>query len=122
MAYIIGKVVKGEGIGERQGYPTANLSSQVLVGKRLPRGVYVARAKLAAKWHKALMVIGVPGVRVQKKGKVEVYLLDYQGRLYGRKIVVKVLKRLRKIKKYGHHKDLIKQIRKDIQQARHYLK
>lgn len=122
MAYIIGKVVKGEGIGEKQGYPTANLSRQVLVGKKLTRGVYIAKAKIEAKWYKALVVIGVPGVKIQKKGKVEVYLLDYRGNLYGETVMAKVHKKLRKIKKYKNQKDLLKQIHRDVQRARKYFK
>ena len=122
MAYIIGKVIKGEKIGEKQGYPTANLSRQVLVGKKLTRGVYIAKAKIATKWHKALVVIGVPGVKVQKKGKVEVYLLDYKGNLYGKTVIAKVYKKLRGIKKYRNKEVLLRQIHRDVQRARKYLK
>jgi len=122
MAYIIGKVIKGESIGKKQGYPTANLSRQVLVGKKLTRGVYIAKAKIAAKWYKALVVIGVLGVKVQKKGKVEVYLLDYQGNLYGKTIIAKVHKKLRGIKKYKNQKVLLRQIHRDVQRAREYFK
>lgn len=122
MAHIIGRVIRGDNIGGKQGYPTANLSRRVLVGKRLARGVYVAEAKLAEKWHQALVIIGVPGVQKKSKGKVEVYFIGYGGKLYGKRICVKVLKRLRKIKQFKRQQDLIKQIRQDIGQAKKYFK
>ncbi|MDP2685551.1 MAG: riboflavin kinase, partial [bacterium] len=42
MEVIKGKVIHGENIGQKQGYPTANLSRRVLVNKKISKGVYIA--------------------------------------------------------------------------------
>lgn len=118
MQIIRGKVIKGEQIGEKLGFPTANLSRRVLVGKRLGNGVYTALVKFNHKKKWALVIIGVPGIKKQPQGKVEVYILNFKGNLYGKFLLIEVYKKLRPIKKYIDAKSLNMQIRKDIQQAR----
>jgi len=121
MKIIKGTVIHGDKIGKKQGYPTANLSRRVLIYKKLNKGVYVATVELKKRTYKALLVIGIPGIKKQKKGKVEVYLLNYQGNLYNKKLVVRVYKKLRGIKYYKHKVALKKQIYKDIQAAKKYF-
>lgn len=119
---ISGKVIRGENIGEKQGYPTANLSPSVLRNKKIGSGVYIAKTKLKNKWYRSILIIGVPGVKIQKKGKVESYLLDYNQQIYGCQLVIEVVKKIRPIKKYKNIPALITRIKKDISVVRDYFK
>jgi len=118
---ISGRVIHGEKIGKKLGYPTANLSRRALARKRFKNGVYAAEVELKKRVYKALLVIGVLGIKKPKKGKVEVYLLNYHGNLYNKKLVVRVCRRLRGIKYYKSEEALKKQIRQDIQRAKKYF-
>lgn len=119
---ISGKVIRGENIGEKQGYPTANLSPIVLRHKKISSGVYIAKTKLKNKWYRSILIIGVPGVKIQKKGKVESYLLDYNKQIYGCQLVIEVVKKIRPINKYKNTPALIARIKKDISVVRDYFK
>lgn len=70
---IIGKVIPGEGMGKRQGYPTANLEVNAGQGVGLKIGVYAGRAWLRGREYQAAIVVG------SGENKVEVHLLNYAG-------------------------------------------
>ena len=122
MEILRGKVIRGEQIGEKQGYPTANLSRRVLANKKISNGVYVAETKIGNKIYKSLLVVGVPGIKKQKVGKVEVYFLKFKGNLYGQQIEVKPLKKIRPLFEYDEHIKLIARIKMDIRMAENYFK
>jgi len=124
MIVVRGTVIKGENIGERLGYPTANFSKRVIGNKKISRGVYIANAILGKKEYPALFVLGVPGFKRFKSGKVETYLIGRKNssRLYGRKLTVRIYKKIRPLKKYSLGKELISRIKKDIKQAKKYFK
>ncbi|MFZ6035593.1 MAG: riboflavin kinase [Patescibacteria group bacterium] len=118
---ISGTVISGEQIGERQGYPTANFSRHVLRRSGLGNGIYIASITIGTRWYRAVAVIGVPGVRVQRRGKVELYIIDYPRReLYGRRLQFVVYKKIRPIRRYRQSADLMARIRADIRAARKF--
>jgi len=123
MRIIKGTVIRGEKIGKKLGYPTANLSRRVFGRRKMRNGVYAAEVLFGGTTYRALLVIGVPGVRRRfNKGKVEVYLLRFRGNLYGKKLMVRAYKKLRPIKSYADVTTLKRRIRLDIRQVRHYFK
>ncbi|MFA6098999.1 MAG: riboflavin kinase [Patescibacteria group bacterium] len=124
MKQISGKIIRGENIGERLGYPTANFSKRSLGRNKIAKGVYAAKAVLGHKEYIALLVMGVPGFKRFKKGKIETYLIGRRDSnyLYGRTLVVKIFKKIRPLKKYTEEKLLIARIKKDIKTARRYFK
>lgn len=122
MRIIEGTVIRGEKIGKKLGYPTANLSRRVFGRRKMSNGVYAAQAVYRQKVYQALAVVGVRGAQRFLKGKVEVYLLNFRGSLYGKELVVKVYKKLRGIIRYSSEAALKKRIRRDIQQVKKYFK
>ena len=91
-----GTVVNGNRIGRTLGFPTANLA----VGDSVAvpaRGTYAAVATLPdGKEYKSMVNIGTrPTLRRGDDQVIEAHLLDYQGDLYGKKISLRFLKRLR---------------------------
>jgi len=122
MKIFYGKVIKGEQIGEKQGFPTANLNPRLLAGRRLAKGVYIVTAFLESMKYPALLIYGVPGFKIQKNGKAEVYFLNYNGRIYGRTIGVQVHKKIRPLRFYSKKSALLKRIRQDIKITKNYFK
>ncbi len=122
MVELRGKVIHGEKIGRKLGYPTANLSRRSLVGKRIGTGVYIARTMIGTRSYTSLLIVGVPGFKRLLKGKVEIYFIGLRsGSLYGRMVTVTVYKKIRPIRRYTDTALLKKRIRLDIQLAKKYF-
>ena len=122
--FLMGEVKKGKGIGKNIGYPTANL--EVPDEKLLPsRGLYAGEVEAKGKNYKALIYFGVMPFQSQKGKKlvydeirahgIEVYLLNFKGKLYGEKIIVKFKRHIRDEMYFDYIEDLKKQIEKDLQ-------
>src|SRR3989344_6484584 len=117
---LVGRVVSGLGEGRHLGFPTANL--ELLSGSRPPAGIYLARGKeLNQDWRPGLLVSGVhwEGKDVPR---IEVYLLDFNGNLYGRELQVEVLKKIREVLKINDSQALRQRIEQDIAEAKVYFK
>ena len=122
---ITGKVIPGEALGRKLGYPTANLDRRDYVRRKLKvrLGVYagVAEFMLRAKCYvlNAAIIIGP----LDKKGlpKIEAHLLGFKGNLYGKRITLKPVKFLRPFKKFASSQELIKQIGLDMKKVKAIL-
>jgi riboflavin kinase/FMN adenylyltransferase len=115
---LIGKVVVGQQMGRKLGFPTANL--QLDPQKFLPRdGVYAVQVmNLAAEPMAAVMNIGVrPTIAGDKQRTVEVHLLNWSGDLYGQEIWVNLVKFLRSEQKFDSLDALKQQIKADCENA-----
>jgi len=109
---LYGKVVKGKGRGKRLGYPTANLCPYHEA--ILPKGVYAVWASVGAKGYLGILNIGTrPTFETKPKVIPEVHLLDFRGNLYGKKMEVFFLKKIRKEKKFLTQEALVRRIQKD---------
>lgn len=91
-----GTVVQGAGIGRGIGFPTANIQLCDDM-KLLPAdGVYEVDAELDGKQYKGVMNIGVkPTVCDRMLRSIEVHMIDFCGDIYGSKLTVKPVRRLR---------------------------
>jgi riboflavin kinase/FMN adenylyltransferase len=112
-----GPVVRGDQLGRKLGFPTANLD---VAGRILPpNGVYAAHAETSAKSHRAVVNIGVrPTVGGASLPRVEAHLLDFDGDLYGQELELTFAQRLRDEKKFASLEELKHHIAADIIAAR----
>jgi len=121
---ITGNVVRGQGLGRQLGYPTANLS-QIVEGLP-PPGVYagmvdeVTADGQAIRLGMGVMSIG-PRPTVNLGESVEVHLLDCSSDLYGKRLRVHLIERLRGIEKFANLDALKGQIQADIDNTRQQL-
>lgn len=121
---LIGDVTGGDRIGRTLGYPTANLAvdSQVLLPKH---GVYAARAFLgdAPSPRPALLYVGArPTIgSAEAAPRCEVHLLGAAHDLYGARIEVHLLERLRDDRAFASLEDLRHQIDRDAARGRKIL-
>jgi riboflavin kinase/FMN adenylyltransferase len=108
-----GTVVAGDARGGTLGYPTANLSvpSELVVPVY---GIYAGRVGD----HRAAVSIGVNPHYGGEERRVEAFLLDFEGDLYGQRLVVELWKRLRSERAFGSEQELIDQIGRDVEEAR----
>ena len=108
-----GIVVGGDQRGGTLGYPTANLA--VDPGLLVPRyGIYAG----AALGHRAAISIGTNPHYGGEERRIEPHLLDFEGDLYGRRLVVELWERLRNEQAFGSEQELIEQIAHDVDATR----
>ncbi len=116
-----GLVERGEQRGRTIGVPTANLSLNDYVRPRF--GVYAGRARIDGRGAALPGVINV-GVRPTVDGaeeRLEIYLFDFAGDLYGRMLEVSLEHFIRDEKKFSGLEALKAQIAEDIETARTFL-
>lgn len=114
---LAGKVVAGDGLGRKLGFPTANLDVSGLVLP--PPGVYAAHAELAGKPYRAVLNLGWRPTLAQPvpQFRAEAHLLDFQGDLYGQEVELVLVDRLRPEQKFASLEELKAQINRDIRAA-----
>jgi riboflavin kinase/FMN adenylyltransferase len=115
-----GKVVHGHHRGKALGYPTANL---VPVPGLLypPRGVYAGEAHLGGQRRQAAINVGVNPTFAnagENPLRVEAYLLDFDGDLYGQVLRVAFHRRLREERTFSSVEDLVDQMGRDVEETR----
>jgi riboflavin kinase/FMN adenylyltransferase len=118
-----GKVIKGEQIGRKIGFPTANLDIMCPY-KLIPgNGVYACKAYLNGKAMPAMMNIGVkPTINNKNEQTIEVHLIDFSDNLYDSEMRVELIQRIREEMKFPSLKELSLQITEDKKTALTILK
>ncbi|WP_412062919.1 bifunctional riboflavin kinase/FAD synthetase [Rubrivirga sp. IMCC45206] len=117
---LTGTVVKGDQRGRTIGYPTANVVPSH-PAKLVPReGVYAVRARLADGTEAGgMMNVGRrPTFETDGARTVEVHLFDFAGDLYGQRLAVDVLARLRDERRFDGVDALVRQLGADEAAAR----
>ncbi len=116
---LAGPVEHGEKRGRELGYPTANLVPQE--GLALPaHGVYACRARLQdGTVLSAAVSIGIrPQFETTLGVLVEAYLLDFSGDLYGQRLELEFVERLRGEERFDGVEALLVQMDRDVQDTR----
>ncbi len=118
---ISGRVVAGDSLGAKLGYPTANVQLRRL---RAPlSGIFVVEVLgLAEQPLPGVASLGVrPTVKYRGLPTLEVHLLDFSERIYGRRIEVRFLEKLRDEEKYADVETLVAQIGRDVAATRAFF-
>jgi riboflavin kinase / FMN adenylyltransferase len=113
---ITGQVTSGAGRGRTLGFPTANIDPDrpVLVA----RGVYRGLVTVDGGRHAAVVNVGVRPTFGETTLAVEAHLLDFAGDLYGRRVRLDFMARLRDEMRFPSIEDLKAQVARDIAAAR----
>ena len=112
-AEVEGTVVTGDQRGEELGFPTANLAvpPDLLVPAL---GIYAG----SALGHRAAISIGTNPHYGGTERRVEAFLLDFAGDLYGQRLVVELWERLRDEAAFGSEAELVEAIENDVARTR----
>ena len=117
-----GIVSKGAGVGRRIGYPTINLSPE---NELYPgNAVYVTRLSLKSSGQIFPSVTNVgtrPTLYEDYVRTIETFVLDFSGDVYGERIGLFFVERLREEQKFDSLEELTAQIGKDVEAARRHL-
>jgi riboflavin kinase/FMN adenylyltransferase len=116
---ITGIVGYGAMRGRTIGFPTANLQDVETIVPAI--GVYAVHATTAEGMFAGAANIGPNPTFGEDARKIEVHLIDFTGDLYGKRLDVDFVARLRDTKKFESVDALIEQMRRDIGQARRSL-
>jgi len=113
---LLGRVVRGAGVGRQIGFPTINLDcgGQLVPGD----GVYAGVATLDGREHAAAVSIGPRATFGGGHRGVEAFLLDVDGSFYDRPARISLLARLRDQRRFDSPDELSDQIARDVMQTR----
>ncbi|MDR1923302.1 MAG: riboflavin biosynthesis protein RibF [Planctomycetaceae bacterium] len=112
---LTGTVVSGDARGRLLGFPTANLEQiETIIPKQ---GVYATIATINDKKYNSTTSIGISPTFDQLTPRVEVFLHEFEGNLYGKILHIDLLAYLRDVKKFDSKESLINQMQQDIKQS-----
>jgi len=112
-AEVEGTVVAGDARGGTLGFPTANLA----VDPALLVPAYGIYAGSAAGCRAAVSIGTNPHYGGEER-RVEAFLLDFVGDLYGQRLVVELWQRLRDERAFANEEELVEQIARDVEETR----
>jgi riboflavin kinase/FMN adenylyltransferase len=115
-----GRVRRGQQLGRRLGFPTANLA---LHRKVVPLwGVFAVRVSGAGlEDHPAVVSLGTRPTIAGTEPLLEVHVFDFDGDLYGRYLDVDFVRRLRDERRFESLDSLVEQMHRDAAEARAIL-
>ncbi len=119
---VAGNVVAGDGRGKSIGYPTANIhptsKEKVIPG----RGVYLVRVKLRGQQYFGMMNIGVvPTFTEGTTQTMEVHVFGLAEDVYGERVTIAFLHKLREEQKFSSAHELVQQLHKDKELSLRYI-
>ena len=119
---ITGHVVHGDKRGRLLGFPTANV--RLARPKPALGGIYAVKCFGAAtRGLEGVASLGMnPAVAQNGPATLEAFLFDFQGDLYGRRLSIEFLKKLRDEAPFASLDDLVAQIRRDCDIAREFFR
>lgn len=117
---LTGTVVKGNSLGKTINFPTANLKIKEKYKLIPKKGVYIVNSFLDDKLVFGMMNIGKKPTVNGKKKTIEIHFFNFDKDIYGKKIRINILKRIRNEKKFDSIKDLQNQLEEDKKTALDY--
>ena len=116
---ITARVAHGDKLGRHLGFPTANLP---LRHKPPLTGIFAVRVHGLGQPRSGVASLGVrPTVTAAAKPVLEAFVFDLDEAVYGRRVTVEFLHKLRDEERYENLAALTRQIRADVEQAREYF-
>jgi len=115
--HLEGRVVIGDRRGRTLGFPTANLKVQP--EQAMPRdGIYATIASHGDWRMPSVTNIGVRPTFDGMKHLIETFILDFSGNIYGKKLRIDLVARLRDEMKFNGPDELVAQMHRDVMKAR----
>ena len=106
--------------GHSIGFPTANIRPPAY--SAIPAdGVYAAWLHRRGEPHRAAVSVGTNPTFSGEERRIEAYVLDFEGDLYGEQVQLDVIERIRGQVKYASADELIPAIDNDVQRTRDIL-
>ena len=111
--YIIGEVIKGDGIGKEINYPTANIKPNDN-SKLIPsNGVFVSEVDIDGEKLKGMINIGVRPTVNGKERRIELHIFNFNSLIYGKTLKIKLITKIRDEIRFSSIEKLKEQLKKD---------
>lgn len=111
MICIDGEVIHGKKIGRALGFPTANMSLQGY--EDIARGVYRSEVEIDGVKYRAMSNVGIRPSVGGKELLLETHVIGFSGDLYGKRLRICLLEKLRDEKRFASIGDLKEQLMRD---------
>jgi riboflavin kinase/FMN adenylyltransferase len=115
---IEGQVIRGKSRGKNMGFPTANIRTRNDIA---PPGVFISQVRIHSKIWPSVTHVGRKPTFNDTDWNIESYIMKFKNNLYGEKIQVQFLKKIRDEKKFDSPKKLSLQIQQDIAAAQNFF-
>ena len=116
---VAGRVAHGHHRGKALGFPTANLRIGRLVLP--PDGVYAVRVRVRGEWRPGIANLGFNPTFHQHERSLEAHIFDFDAEIYGDRIEIAFVQRLRGEQEFSTPQALARQIARDIEAAQQAL-
>ncbi|MGD0073655.1 MAG: bifunctional riboflavin kinase/FAD synthetase [Candidatus Binataceae bacterium] len=117
--FLAGTVVHGRERGRQMGFPTANIASETECLP--PDGVYASRVVLPEGVHPAICNIGMRPTFAEAQRTIEAHIFHFDRDLYGRKLRIEMIERIRPELKFSSADELSRQIGIDVRRAKEII-
>ena len=118
---LTGTIVKGKGLGKQIDFPTANLLIKEPY-KLIPKaGVYIVKSVVNGEVVFGMMNIGINPTVGGKNQSIEIHFFDFNKEIYGEKVKIELLIRIRDEHKFASIEALQTQLHKDKSMALEYI-
>ncbi|MBN1494543.1 riboflavin kinase [Candidatus Peregrinibacteria bacterium] len=116
------KVIKGAGLGKKYGFPTINLKPLVNT-EHTPPGIYICAIFINKQKYNGVMHCGPKSIGSNDINKIyfEVHIFDFNQNIYGKNVIIHLLKKIREVRKFKDVNALIRQIKNDIKFTKKYF-
>ncbi len=118
--FIEGTVVRGHQRGREIGFPTANVRSRTEIVPA--NGIYATVVETGGRRLPSVTSVGVNPTFGAGPRTIETYILDFDGDLYGRRLRLFFVERLREERNFPSVDELVRQIKDDVVLARRVLR
>lgn len=118
---LTGTIVKGKGLGKQLKFQTANIKIEESYKLIPKRGVYVVKSKIEDEVVFGMMNIGINPTVNGKEQTIEVHFFEFSQDIYGLRLEIEILERLRDEQKFDSLNDLKIQLGKDLINSKHFL-
>ena len=120
--YIRGIVVKGDGLGKKMNFTTANIKVEDNM-KLVPKdGVYAGKAIIENHEYKGMINIGFRPTLEGKLKRIEIHIFDMTKEIYGKSLKIIFINRIRNEIKFDNLKKLELQLANDKKEALKIIK
>ena len=116
-----GTIVKGDKIGRKIGFPTANLYIEEKYKLKPQNGVYLVQCHWDNQKYFGMMNVGKRPTISGKETQIETYFFDFDGDLYGKKLNINLLEKIRDEQKYDSLGSLGNQLSIDQKSCRELI-
>jgi len=117
---VYGEVIKGSSLAKKLGFPTANINPHHEILP--PSGIYAVQAILNNKKFNGVCYIGSkPTFNMHNRKNIEVHIFNFKKDIYGERIEIQFIAKIRNEKKFKSPQLLAEQIRKDVACAKRVL-